>query len=107
MRAAVWASILAIAGGSAASAQDVGDPDAGHSFAQSLCAKCHAVEAGDSVSPNSAAPTFDRIANFPGMTATALFVVLSNPHRQMPDFIIERDRMRDVVAYLLTLKRHN
>lgn len=85
-------------------AQDTGDQAAGHEFARSVCAECHAVEAGESVSPNPLAPSFTRIADTPGMTKTALIVVLSNPHREMPDLILDRGDLNDVAAYILTLK---
>ncbi len=91
-------------GGSGAWAQDVGDPEAGHEFARSLCAICHAVDPDQTVSPHPSAPTFERIAAEPGMTATALFVILRNPHREMPDLILKPDEMRNVIAYILTLK---
>lgn len=55
------------------------------------------------MSPNALAPSFTKIANVPGMTTTALVVVLSNPHRNMPDIVLERDELRDVAAYILTL----
>jgi mono/diheme cytochrome c family protein len=91
-------------GSTGALAQDVGDPEKGHAFASEVCAVCHAVEADDSASPNANAPTFRRIAAEPGMTATALRVILGNPHREMPDLILARDEMHDVIAYILTLK---
>lgn len=91
-------------GQSAALAQDVGDAAAGHDYAREVCAQCHAIEAPFDESPHPDAPTFETIANVPGMTATALFVVLRTPHRQMPDLIIPSDEMHDVAAYILTLK---
>jgi mono/diheme cytochrome c family protein len=91
-------------GQSAAFAQDVGDPAAGYDYAREVCAQCHAIEAPFDESPHPDAPTFQTIADVPGMTATALFVVLRTPHRQMPDLIIPSDDMHDVAAYILTLK---
>ena len=94
-------SALACAG---AYAQESGDAEQGHAFARQVCATCHAVEADRSASPNAGAPTFRRIAAEPGMTAAALRVILSNPHREMPDIVLKPDEMRDVIAYILTLK---
>lgn len=85
-------------------AQEVGDAEAGHAFASRLCAICHAIGPEDRESPNASAPTFRRIAEEPGMTATALFVFLQNPHREMPDLILAPEDMRNVIAYILTLK---
>lgn len=91
----------------AAFAQDAADPAAGRDFAREVCAQCHAVEAPFGESPHPDAPNFHTIANVPGMTATALYVVLRTPHRQMPDLILEPGEMYDVVAYILTLKDDN
>ena len=105
MRALSWFAGLAISlGGSVALAQQGGDAEAGHTFARSLCAVCHAVDAGDGDSPNSSAPTFTRIAAEPGMTATALSVILRNPHREMPDLVLTPEERTNVIAYILTLK---
>jgi mono/diheme cytochrome c family protein len=105
MSALRWLGVLtAIAWAAGASAQESGDPAAGLSFARSICAECHAVERGERTSPNPLSPSFEEIAAVPGMTGTALAVVLSNPHREMPDLILERDELSDVVAYILTLK---
>lgn len=82
----------------------VGDAGKGHDFAQEVCARCHAVETGMDSSPFSPAPTFEAIANVPGMTAMALRVVLQNPHRQMPDLMLRPEDLHNVVAYILTLK---
>ena len=98
-----FAALACVAG--PAGAQDVGDVEKGHAFARELCAVCHAVEAGETDSPRSDAPTFDRIAAEPGMTATALYVFLQNPHRRMPDFVLADEEMSNVIAYILTLQR--
>ena len=89
---------------SVAAAQDYGDAAAGRDFARAVCAECHGVEVGDLISPNPDAPTFRRVAAVPGMTAIAIRVILNNPHRRMPDLILTRDEIRDVAAYILTLK---
>lgn len=106
MRIALLISILTTVWGAAAAAQDRAAPEAGQDFARRVCAECHAVGEEDIESPNAAAPPFTVIANTPGMTAAALRFVLSNPHREMPDLILQPEQLRDVVAYLLTLQRH-
>jgi mono/diheme cytochrome c family protein len=103
LRATLILALFA-AGGGGALGQDIGDPEKGHAFAQTICAICHGVEAGDTHSPRTTAPTFERIAAEPGMTATALFFILQNPHREMPDLILAPDEMENVIAYILTLK---
>jgi hypothetical protein len=78
---------------------------AGFTYAQSLCASCHAILGGSLLSPNPDAPAFEKIANTPGITGAALYVILQNTHRKMPDFIIPAKEKADVVAYILSLKR--
>ena len=39
-----------------------------------------------------------------GMTATALQVALQSPHKTMPNVILEPDELRNLIAYILTLK---
>lgn len=90
-----------------AGAQDIGDPMAGHDFARSLCATCHAVEDDDAPSPYREAPPFRAVARVPGMTATALSVFLRTPHANMPDLILSTEERRNVIAYILTLDGNN
>ena len=105
MRLGMWLGLLtAMVWDSGAAAQESGDLAAGLEFARSVCAECHAVEENVRTSPNPLAPAFEEIASVPGMTTAALIVVLSNPHREMPDLIIDRDELRDVAAYILSLK---
>jgi mono/diheme cytochrome c family protein len=82
-----------------------GSIEAGHGYAQSICAQCHAVQEGQMWSPNPNAPAFSKIANTPGVTGAALLVILQTPHREMPDLIIPAKDKADVVAYILSLQR--
>jgi mono/diheme cytochrome c family protein len=77
----------------------------GLAYAQQACASCHAVQAGQDVSPNSGAPAFTVIANTPGMTPTALNAWLHSAHASMPNLIVEPNDRADVAAYLETLRR--
>ena len=66
-------------------AQDFGDSRQGRRLALDICASCHAVRAGEILSPDTAAPSFRAIAHTPGMTAAALTVWLTaHPHRSIP-----------------------
>jgi mono/diheme cytochrome c family protein len=85
-------------------AQDASEQLKGARFAQEICAECHAVQAGQPRSPNGQAPTFETVAKTPGMTAIALTAVLRTSHRTMPNIIIADDDLRNVIAYILTLK---
>jgi mono/diheme cytochrome c family protein len=85
-------------------AQDIGDAVNGAAIARQVCVECHAVERGQSRSSNDEAPPFDAIAKTPGMTSIALTAVLRTSHRRMPNIILPDDELKDIVAYLLTLK---
>ena len=98
------AGLAGAAGAGAPRAQEAGDPQAGLAFAQRTCAECHAVNRKDLGSPRVDAPSFQRIANTPGMTVTALYVTMQTPHRTMPNLRLEPKEMRDVVAYLVSLQ---
>ena len=54
--------------------------------------------------PTFVATPFKDVANNPGMTGTALAVWLQTSHPTMPNFILEKQDMLNVVAYILSLK---
>jgi mono/diheme cytochrome c family protein len=85
-------------------AQDVSERLKGATFAQQICAECHSVQAGQPRSPNGQAPTFETVAKTPGMTAIALTAILRTSHRSMPNIILADDDLRNVIAYIMTLK---
>ena len=80
-------------------------PARGLAYAQSVCATCHAVEAGRTNSPNPQAPPFEVIANLPGMTPTALNAWLHSPHPSMPNIIVTPSDRDDIAAYFNSLRR--
>jgi len=86
-------------------AQEVGNVESGRTYAIQNCAGCHAVDAEATHSPTPKAPPFQEISETPGMNGRALAVWLRSTHKDMPDFIIERGDMEDVIAYILSLNR--
>ena len=112
MRIRLVLSLLMILGAAAfAEAQDVGDvpmgeigdPQAGFEYAHATCAVCHAVS--EEKSPNPKALSFKDAANMPGMTPTALIVWLQSAnHPTMPNLMIGGQDLRNVAAYILSLK---
>lgn len=86
-------------------AAKVAAPLPGRVYADSACAGCHAVAAGQASSPNPRAPTFEAIANTPGMTLMALNAALHTSHATMPNLIVDPDHIQDLSAYLYTLKK--
>jgi mono/diheme cytochrome c family protein len=100
----IWvAAAFALCPGSPAWAQDTAAH--GLALARQLCSECHAVEKAQARSPNPAAPTFETIANTPGMTAIALSAALHSPHRTMPNVMLDADQLSGIVAYILSLRR--
>jgi mono/diheme cytochrome c family protein len=108
MRTLIVSAIFSILGMVAASkAQDIGDVQQGRQLALDVCAACHAVRAGQTQSPLATAPSFEEIAHMPGMTAAALAFWLtaqSHHHPTMPNFILSPQQVRNVSAYLLSLR---
>ncbi len=102
MRVLLTLTVLMVAG--EALAQQVGNPVDGLSYANHSCAECHAVASGDMNSPASAAPSFQEIANTPGMSEVALISFFQTPHPSMPNLIVPADNARDLIAYILSLK---
>ena len=96
------AVLLALTGG--AQAQE-GDVQAGAAYAKEVCATCHAVLPNEQISPLIQAPTFQSVADTPGMTELALTVWLQSSHPTMPNIMLEPDDMRNVIAYIRSLKR--
>jgi mono/diheme cytochrome c family protein len=86
-------------------AQEAGNAEQGRRLAHADCAQCHGVDR-NSFSTHLAAPTFDDIANVPGMTNRALLAALRTSHRSMPNLIIEGRDSEDIIAYILSLKRN-
>jgi mono/diheme cytochrome c family protein len=89
---------------SAALSQVIGDAARGETLAVTVCAQCHAVQAGERHSPNVMAPNFTAIATTLGMTDRALRVWLESSHPTMPNIVLSTEERDDVVAYILSLK---
>ena len=47
------------------------------------------------------APTFEAIANTPGLSSAALAAALQTSHRTMPNVVIKGDDINDIIAYIL------
>jgi mono/diheme cytochrome c family protein len=87
---------------SARAAEDVGDPQAGFEYAKEVCSTCHGISAEKSPMPK--ATRFREVADRPGITGTALRVWMETSHPTMPNIIIEKQDMLNVIAYMLSLK---
>lgn len=91
-------------GGPAAQRTSAGMASRGLVYAEDNCASCHAIAAGEAVSPNPLAPPFEELAATPGMTSIALSAWMQSAHRNMPTLRVSQDHVDDLWAYLETLK---
>jgi mono/diheme cytochrome c family protein len=98
-------TIICIGLAGVAYAVQIGDPDAGATYAKDVCAQCHAVLPNEQLSPLPGAPSFQNVAETPGMTSTALAVWLQTSHPTMPNIILAPEELENVIAYILSLKR--
>jgi hypothetical protein len=74
-------------------------------YAEKACSACDAVASGLTRSPDPKAPTFQSIANTPGMTGMALNVWLhSSQHRDMPYVSVQEDKLEVLSEHLRSLK---
>jgi mono/diheme cytochrome c family protein len=105
MRIAYVAGLFLLAAPVTAFSQEIGDAELGHQYAEEVCSPCHAVNAHQIDSPVEQAPPFQIVADTPGMTANALTAWLQTSHPTMPNIILTDEEMRNVIAYILSLKR--
>ena len=86
-------------------AEELGDRTRGLEYAKKNCASCHSVSPHEGQSIVSDAPDFVSVANTPGMTPTAIRVWLqAASHPTMPNIVIEGQQLRNLTAYILSLK---
>ena len=88
-----------------ASAQ-VGPPDpmAGRELASRLCSSCHATDPEGKVVARADIPSFASIARSPNITAERLAGAIIIPHPAMPGIALTRAEIRNLIAYILSLK---
>jgi mono/diheme cytochrome c family protein len=79
------------------------DGEAGHRLAERWCQGCHNVGRMQ-VPLRDTVPSFAAIARMPSATQTSLTAFLMTPHPTMPNYSLTRQEIRDVVAYILSLK---
>jgi mono/diheme cytochrome c family protein len=83
-----------------------GNIRAGRELAQAVCAECHIVVPRPGVLRQIGdAPDFADVAQMPSTTRMSLFAFLHSSHPTMPNPILSDRKAKDVVAYILSLKR--
>lgn len=104
MRMFVFAAPLFLMVAGPGLAQPVDTPLSGYALAEDICGECHAIDAGDFLSPNPEAPPFQAIADKPEMSELALTVFFQTPHPSMPNLIVTGDDARNLIDYMKGLK---
>lgn len=99
-----WVVCAGLLMASGATAQTVGDADAGRALAQRWCTSCHVIDPTAHSASATGAPTFPGIARMVSTTALSLSAFLQTPHDRMPDLHLSHDEIADVTAFILSLK---
>lgn len=114
MKAIALAAALAALAVGAAQAQDAGSIAAGRRVALEVCSTCHLVSPDQPFPPmlNQHVPSFAEIANRPGTSPKSLQSFIASTHwdenripMTMPNMMLTADQRRDVVRYILSLRR--
>lgn len=81
-----------------------GPAKAGFELSEALCAGCHAIKPGE-LSPNPMSPTFEMIANVPGLTLDTLSDYLKDSHNypETMNFEVAQEDSDVLAAYMITL----
>jgi mono/diheme cytochrome c family protein len=77
----------------------------GKALAERVCAGCHAInDKSGSTAQAADVPSFRAIADRPYKTAESLQAAIMTPRHPMPAIPLELAEIRDVVAYIRSLK---
>ena len=96
---------LVLAAGMAVGTAQAQDVEAGRHIAQTWCRNCHNVTPDAGRGNDARPPSFASVAQMPSTTNISLAVFLSTPHARMPDFSLSQQEIRDVSAYILSLRK--
>jgi hypothetical protein len=73
-------------------------------LAHTLCINCHVVDTKIPTVRTDRVPSFVSIARRPGLTPEYVAVWLSTSHETMKDYTLSRDEIRQLTAYILSLR---
>jgi len=96
------AGLLAVAGLPAQA--DTGNWRAGRVFAVENCRECHDVGNGKKMLSRMSGPSFRDVAAQAATTPLSLKVFLTTSHPAMPNFILSKTEIDNVIAYILSLR---
>jgi mono/diheme cytochrome c family protein len=93
--------VISIFGIAEAHAQDI---SAGQKIAGTWCSNCHNI-APKVAAAREGVPSFSSIAQMNSTTEASLAAFLTTPHGKMPNLSLSRAEIRDVSAYILSLRK--
>lgn len=100
---ALMATILAA--GSLPGHTASGDATSGQALAKRLCSNCHIIGDEAAAATISAdVPSFKSIANLPDQSPERIAGRIVVPHPPMPQIEVTRNEIRDLAAYIMSLK---
>ena len=82
----------------------VSDPGRGRELAESLCTTCHVVDASQENVAKSDISSFYSIANKADQSQERLAAAIIFPHPAMPNVSFTNAELRDVIAYIMSLR---
>lgn len=94
--------VLTVAG-LAGSALAQGNAETGGAIAERWCSSCHLVSP-DQTNAVADVPSFMSVARRSDSEIDALAGFLADPHPPMPDMSLSRDEIRDLLAYIRSLR---
>jgi cytochrome c len=102
---AVWGLCVVWGIGPTQAQTALGDAKRGQELSQRVCSVCHSVSPGSAATLNADVPTFAAIASSPDITAERLAGRIIIPHPPMPNVQLTVAEMRDIIAYILSLRQ--
>jgi cytochrome c len=81
-----------------------GNPQTGHQLAARLCANCHVVNGTPPPAVSTDVPSFSSIASRPDATPERIAGRIIIPHPAMPGISLTAMEIRDIVAYIASLR---
>ena len=80
------------------------DPSNGRRIAELMCSSCHIVSPEKQATAVVGVPSFAAIANHAGQSPERLAGAIIIPHPPMPTVSLTNAEMRDIIAYILSLR---
>lgn len=87
-----------------ATAQEAGDRAEGRRLAGAFCSNCHVITPTTKAKGSNGVPTFAAVARRPSTTPASLRNSLLSPHPQISSMQATPDELRDLIAYILSLR---